>query len=400
MRVLLISPLRGLDPPNGDVTYTENLLQYPPEGVEYVTYDQALREGSLYERGVRHALMNAWRTRHRMLSELLVTSGSHAINRLRRWRWLFSEPFRFFEVCEGAFDLVHLHVFSARFLQLPCPLVVSNAAPLRSLYADAFHYSKTRTRVLEQCDRALGRAMGVNLNSYYLPQATRLMVMTEFLRNWYLERGIMPADRVDIVPIYLPSSVTERPSRVPRRVGFVAANFVMKGGLTLLRAFAGVRRQYPEAELWVVGSEPQLGEEEARARGITWLPRTPREKLLAEILPKFDVFAYPTEFDGQPLVILEAMAAGVPVATSDYQAVPELVDFGRAGLVSPVGDHEALAANILRLLDPEQNARFAAAGRKRFNEHYSVKAVRPMLRRTYDRALEQWQGRSSKAEVA
>ena len=53
VRVLLMSPVSGHDIPGGDVSYTEALLARPPAGVTYTTYVDALREGTLVERGRR-----------------------------------------------------------------------------------------------------------------------------------------------------------------------------------------------------------------------------------------------------------------------------------------------------------------------------------------------------------
>ena len=55
MRVLLLSPLRGLDPACGDIVHTEALLASPPDGVQYETYAEALARGALIEHATRAA---------------------------------------------------------------------------------------------------------------------------------------------------------------------------------------------------------------------------------------------------------------------------------------------------------------------------------------------------------
>jgi glycosyltransferase involved in cell wall biosynthesis len=389
MRVLLISPLPDLDPSGGDVTYTQTLLAHPPDGVQYETYAQAMARGTLQEHGNRRAL-KAWRASHiSMGSELALTGISSAINSMRRAKWLFWEPFRFFTVAPGAYDLVHLNVFSARFLGLTCPVVVSNAIPLRYLYTAARAYSERRVRAIELAEQGLGKVLGMNVNSYCLPQASRVIAFTEFLRSWYVKRGVMPADRADTIPIYLPSPPAAPASRSdrPRRIGFIAKAFDSKGGPVLLEAFETVRKHRPDAELVIVGSEPRMTESDLRSRNITWLPYLDREAMLSEVLPSFDVFAYPTAFDGLPLVVLESMSRGVAIATSDFQALPEVVDHGRAGLISPQGDAAKLAENILRLLEPAENARYRAAARDRFESYYAAEVVRPRLHDCYERAI-------------
>jgi phosphatidylinositol alpha-mannosyltransferase len=103
-------------------------------------------------------------------------------------------------------------------------------------------------------------------------------------------------------------------------------------------------------------------------------------------MPSFDVFAYPTPHDCFSYVMLEAMAAGCAIATSDYISMPEAVDYGKAGLISPVGDAEKLAANVLALLDPETNWTFRQAARRRYDEYFSYEAVAPRLLATYREA--------------
>jgi glycosyltransferase involved in cell wall biosynthesis len=375
--VLLISPLPKIDPPCGDVTYTETLLQNSPAGVEYVTYAEAIAAGALVEQ----------RNRADMWRRPLQTGIAKGINILRKRRLLFWEPFRFFWIKPGEFDLVHLHVFSARMDAIDCPIVTSNALPLRNLYRDARHYSEGRLARIERVEYRLAKWMGINHLSYYQPQATRAIAFTEYLKNWYVKKHIMPAEQVDVVPIYLPTRPIANGNKLPSHIGFVAKDFHAKGGSILLEAFNRVLDSRPDSILTIVGCPSELPEEELRRRNIRWLPYVKREQLLDEIFPSFDVFAYPTKFDGQPLVILEAMSMGIPVVTSNYGAMSEMVDEGRAGIISKMGDAAALAENILSLLNPERNEQVRHATRRYFEATFSMEAVRPKLRACYDRAI-------------
>ena len=84
-------------------------------------------------------------------------------------------------------------------------------------------------------------------------------------------------------------------------------------------------------------------------------------------------------------MVLEALAAGVPVVTSDYQALPEVV--GAGGLVVPEGDQDALVRAIVEALDPERNAQLTERARARHEEAYSPDVVRRKLARCYERAV-------------
>jgi glycosyltransferase involved in cell wall biosynthesis len=383
LRVLLLSPLQGLDPPNGDVTYTSQLLVNPPRGVEYTTYAQALADGHLRERFRRSSHASsaaAW------FSARTLREG--AVNRLRRRGILFREPFRYFYVRPGAFDLVHCHVFSIRVDGADTPVLMSNAAPIEWLYRDGLGWSARRVDWARRADRALAAATGIDHIAYRLERTARLVCFTNRLRDWYVSRGVVRQDRVDVVPcsVSVPASIRRTRTGRPARVAFIG-DFDVKGGEVALAAFEIVRSERPDARLLVIGSPPRLDPSAAAARGIEWLGRVPRSQLLDELLPSIDVLAYPSRFDGLPLTLLEAMACGVPVAGSDYQAIPEILGDGQAGLVSPVGDEGRLAQIILRLLEPATNAKYAAAAHHRALSCYSTEVVRPKLLASYEAAL-------------
>lgn len=101
---------------------------------------------------------------------------------------------------------------------------------------------------------------------------------------------------------------------------------------------------------------------------------------IAQILAEADILAAPSvpasdgRREGIPVVLMEAMACGVPVAASDLSGIPELVEHGETGLLVPPGDSTALADALQRLAsDPQLRRRLAAAARdkivRQFNLH-------------------------------
>ena len=128
LRVLLISPVRGVDPNSGDVTYTEQLLASPPPGVEYTLYPDAIAAGTLRERGSRMSVRVA---RGPALGpELGFAAWRKAETLVRRTGLAYRERLRLFSVDPGAFDLVHVHVFHTRFVGEHPPVLMSAAGPL------------------------------------------------------------------------------------------------------------------------------------------------------------------------------------------------------------------------------------------------------------------------------
>ncbi len=164
-----------------------------------------------------------------------------------------------------------------------------------------------------------------------------------------------------------------------------------KGFEIMLRAFEELASEIPDVHLLVAGD----GRDRVLLRS---LPSELRSRILrlgtvphAE-LPRYhaaaDVAVSPaTGQESFGIVLVEAMAAGVPVVASDIAGYREVVRDGVDGLLVPPNDANALAAAIRRVLsEPELAATLAAAGRTRA-ETFSWQAVAPRLEAVYDRVI-------------
>lgn len=378
LNVLLMSPLAGLDPISGDITYTEQLLQTPPKGVTFESYAEAMERGHLVEITARNNLAKA----------PLILLINVALKVGRKKGILYAEPFRFLSLKPGVYDLVHMHVFNAKFFNLDCPLIISSGAPQCELYKHRRHYSDLSIQLAESIDRFMAKTLGVNCFSHIRPQAERTIVYTQEFKNHLVASGDAKESNIDVIPIFVDLERPQAVQRTPKKIGFVAFNFEEKGGRTLLAAYDIVRQERPDCELLIVGSKPQLSELERAQKRITWLERVPRNIVVNEIYPSIDVFACPSPHDCFSYVLIEAMAAGKAIATSDYTSLPEAIDYGRAGLSSGVGDPYGLAKNILTLLDEPNNKKFGDAARKRYEEYFSKEEILPRIETSYRQAVE------------
>jgi glycosyltransferase involved in cell wall biosynthesis len=150
-----------------------------------------------------------------------------------------------------------------------------------------------------------------------------------------------------------------------------------KDHLTLFRAFERVVRRMPRARLRIVGDGPERAVLKAWAANhaaggnIDFFPGT------ADVRPHYDdarLFALASAREGQPNVLLEAMACGLPVCATAVGGIPALV--GDGGLLSPAGDVEALAGNCARLLaEPSRCAAVGHAGRARVERNFSFNGM-------------------------
>jgi glycosyltransferase involved in cell wall biosynthesis len=158
-----------------------------------------------------------------------------------------------------------------------------------------------------------------------------------------------------------------------RIVGNVARLAEQKGHRDLIAAAPRVLEAHPDVRFVVAGDGELRDELEELAR-----PLGNRFELLGarddvpDLLASFDVFAYPSLFEGLCLGVIEAQAAGVPVVATPVGGIPENVVDGETGLLVPPRDPEALARAILRVLDDPQLARaMAERARPRVLERYS-----------------------------
>ena len=170
-------------------------------------------------------------------------------------------------------------------------------------------------------------------------------------------------------------------------VGNVARLAEQKGHDALIDAVPLVLERRPDALFVIVGDGELRADLESRvqARGLgEAVLLTGAREDVPELLKSFDVFAFPSLFEGLCLAVIEAQAAGVPVVATPVGGIRETVVDGVTGLLVPPRDPPALAGAILRLLDDrELAARLAAEAARRvtrFSEHAMVESTLALYR--------------------
>ena len=131
-----------------------------------------------------------------------------------------------------------------------------------------------------------------------------------------------------------------------------------KGQAGLLRSFATLRPRHPELRLRLVGDGPDRASLEALAKelglsdAVVFTGRLPEEDTLAEIAHA-DLLVLPSFMEGLPIVLMEAMAAGIPVIASRVAGIPELVEDDETGLLFTPSNWDELSSRIDLLLGDE-----------------------------------------------
>jgi glycosyltransferase involved in cell wall biosynthesis len=154
-----------------------------------------------------------------------------------------------------------------------------------------------------------------------------------------------------------------------KRILFVGRLAAVKGVLVLLEAFARVRAAHGDAHLTLVGDGAERPALEARVAelglgdAVRFAGYLNQDEVAAE-LARADLFALPSFAEGVPVVLMEAMAARLPVLATRIAGIGELVEEGVSGRLVPPGDPDAFAAALDALLsDPEGRVAMGEAGR-------------------------------------
>jgi len=159
----------------------------------------------------------------------------------------------------------------------------------------------------------------------------------------------------------------------------------------LLKAFARARQALPGPKLLIVGT----GHLEQRLRALADrlgisadVAFAGRRSDIPDLLVASDLFVLSSIREGLPITILEAMASGLPVVTTDVGGCAEAVQDGTTGLVVPPNSPDLLAKAIIRVLNDRQLAsKMGAAGRARVAECFSLQGFVEQHERLYEAAL-------------
>lgn len=145
-------------------------------------------------------------------------------------------------------------------------------------------------------------------------------------------------------------------------------------------------RRVRDASLVLLGDGPERAAIESLAVENVEFPGA--QKDVRPFLQRARVFLLPSEMESFGLAALEAMSSGVPVVASKVGGLPEVVEDGVTGFLHPVGDVEAMAASVRRLLDDDAlHARMSAAARARALRHFQITPIVERWEAAYARLL-------------
>ena len=248
-------------------------------------------------------------------------------------------------------DVVHTHN--------PLPLIYG--APAARLAGAAAIHTKHGVNPGSRGHRMLRRAAAQFAHAF--------VAVSDTTYEQAVEQRDAPADRMHTIANgirlerYHPDPEARAATRVELGlgdawvVGTVGRLDVYKNQALLVRAMAPLLSS--EVRLVIVGDGPARADVEAevaKLREPRWVVMTGRRMDVPRLIPAFDVFALSSKTEGLPLVVPEAMAAGLPIVTTAVGGLPTVIQQGKTGLLVPV-EEAPLREALRKLADDRQLAR-------------------------------------------
>lgn len=283
-------------------------------------------------------------------------------------------------------DIVQTHMIKSHFL-------VRLAGLGRRLPWVAYHHGYTTT------DFKMRLYNG--FNRFSLPSATRVVTVCGPFAEQLAREGVR-REKISVLHNSVKATAPacdDKVAALKKSLGLNDGERVLlavgrlsreKGHADLVKALGVLRRLDPDLifKLVVVGEGPERARVEEAARGLGLSGRIVFAGHAKDVRPFYalaDLLALPSHSEGSPNVLLEAMAAGLPVAATSVGGVPEIANDGETALLVPARDADAMAAALKRLLDDATLARTMAA---RAKEHvlarFSPEAYTRSLVRIYN----------------
>jgi len=278
----------------------------------------------------------------------------------------------------------HIGVHLLPLLEIcPLPVVVSFHGADAGVDLDKpVHLGLTR-RMLDNATLLLVRSGSL---------AARLVALGADRHKIRLHRTGIPLAEIPFTPRLIPADGAWRCVQ--------ACRLISKKGLpTSLRAFAEFGQTHPQATLKIAGEGPQLAELQTLAiqlhiaDRVSFVGFLSQEKLRA-LYAESHFFLHPSELsengdqEGVPNAMLEAMASGLPVVATPHGGIPEAVENGISGLLTPERDHVALAQSLLSLArDPARYTQMSAAASARVAAEFDLNKQARILEGIYAEAI-------------
>ncbi|MBZ0319446.1 MAG: glycosyltransferase [Anaerolineae bacterium] len=197
---------------------------------------------------------------------------------------------------------------------------------------------------------------------------------------------------------YFRPSPRSKPHTAQIQVVAVGRLVTLKRYDVLLSAIAIVRRTIPNIKVRIVGDGPQRANLESLATELAVhdiVDFVGEQYDMSPIYQGGDIFVLTSDYEGTPNVVLEAMACGLPVIATRAGAMAKLIDNGRTGFVTDIGDVDAIATSITELAShPDQRVQMGYSARAKIEAQFSSETYASRLYAIYYQVLKNRGGKN------
>lgn len=371
LEVLLVSPLDPKRAKNlkllvgGENTHTWTLLKYPPAGVHYTHYHEALAQGD-----IRHTIWQEMLSNLIRLRILPPDAGYQCFSLHKR------------------FDLIHAHSYSVKIDGRFKPPVILSASSSNFLFLrDYLGWSVRRIRFQYRLRKTIH-----NLFNVYDPELNQkdshLVLFSRFARKIHQDLGQVERN-ISILFPGLPVPVARKHKKKSDGIHllFVGVWFERKGGRFLLEAYQKLRLTKKNLKLTILGPLPK--DIKITDNTIYQHDFVSYERLHQEFYHQADILVnVPPVAEGFGMVVLEAMSHGVVPVVSAVYALPELVENGVSGVVVKPGDTQSLVTSLKKLIRNKKLCQdMGQAAQVRFRRLFSTSHRNRKLNNLYAKVL-------------
>ncbi len=223
------------------------------------------------------------------------------------------------------------------------------------------------------------------------------------VRDFTVEMTRIPAEKMVIIPNGVDVSRFANASPIPSsslpgyEKGDLIALFVgrldqQKGVFDLLEIAAHLQNRFPHLKWLLAGDGPLEAEMKTRIDRMKLQQRVHllgRRNDVAELMQTADLFVFPSRWEGMPNVILEAMAARLPVVSCQVEGVDELLCNQQSGLVIPIGDVAEMTEAVATLVEqPQRRSELAEKAFQKVSGHFSWDQTASQYQQLYQSLLD------------
>ncbi|WP_166245242.1 glycosyltransferase family 4 protein [Paenibacillus turpanensis] len=297
----------------------------------------------------------------------------------------------------GQYDIIHAQDVIAS-------IALSRVKPKHIPLVTSIHGSFSKEQLIVQQTENPDLTIEEGINSfpykYYSAleycgahSATHVVSTNRWLQNMLIDKYAVPSQKITVIRgVFDTASFSQGSSAPPtypskevgKKVIFTAARLTrIKGIHDLLSALSFLKQFRQDWVCWIAGdgAERSTLETVCAAAGLSdHVAFLGYRQDIPALLAQADLFVLPSLQDNQPVAVIEAQVAGLPVIVSDAGGLPEMVQHGTSGFVFPAGDAHSLYFTLKHLIENDGlRVQVGASARRWAETHWSVQRIMPEL---------------------